>query len=161
MKNRIIGSVVQKARNYRVNRKYKDRLFRLVFQDKEDLLSLYNAVNGTAHTNAEDLTIKTLEDAVYLGFKNDLSFLISNTLNLYEHQSSINPNMPLRGLIYFTEMLKAYVEELEAKGMKVMQTGWIDNDVHYYVDSEDKLGFILELGNGGAIGEPDYRYPAE
>ena len=57
--------------------------------------------------------------------------------------------------------LKAYVEELEAKGMKVMQTGWIDNDVHYYVDSEDKLGFILELGNGGAIGEPDYRYPAE
>ena len=111
MKNRIIGSVVQKARNYRVNRKYKDRLFRLVFQDKEDLLSLYNAVNSTEHTNAEDLTIKTLEDAVYLGFKNDLSFLISNTLNLYEHQSSINPNMPLRGLIYFTEMLKAYVEE--------------------------------------------------
>ena len=38
MKNRIIGSVVQKARNYRVNRKYKDRLFRLVFQDKEDTI---------------------------------------------------------------------------------------------------------------------------
>lgn len=55
--------------------------------------------------------------------------------------------------------LKEYVDELEAKGMKVMQTGWIDNDVHYYVDSEDKLGLILELGNGGKIGEPDYRYP--
>lgn len=57
--------------------------------------------------------------------------------------------------------LKAYVDELEAKGMKVMQTGWIDNDVHYYIDSEKQLGFIMELGNGGQIGEPDYRYPTE
>lgn len=58
------------------------------------------------------------------------------------------------------EALKAYVQELEAKGMKVTQTGWIDNDVHYYLDSEDKLGFVVELGNGGKIGAPDYRFPA-
>lgn len=57
------------------------------------------------------------------------------------------------------EELKNYVKEFEDKGMKVMQTGWCDGDVHYYIDTEDKLGFILELGNGGWIGEPDYRYP--
>lgn len=59
------------------------------------------------------------------------------------------------------EELKSYVEELGRRGMPVMQTGEFDDDIHYYVDSEEKLGFILELGNGGWIGEPDYRYPAE
>lgn len=111
MKNRIVLSVIGKARKYWVNRKYKDRIFRMVFRNKEDLLSLYNAINGTAYTNPNDLIIRTLEDAVYLGYKNDLSFLISNTLNLYEHQSTVNPNMPLRGLLYFTDMFKAYIAE--------------------------------------------------
>lgn len=55
--------------------------------------------------------------------------------------------------------LKAYVQELEEKGLKVTQTGWIDNDVHYYVDSYDKLGLTLELGNGGKIGEAEEIYP--
>lgn len=59
------------------------------------------------------------------------------------------------------EELKAYVKELEAKGLKVMQTAWIDNDVHYYLDSYDKLGLIVELGNGGKIGKAPEVYPAE
>nr|WP_243035510.1 hypothetical protein [Clostridium sp. AM45-5] len=53
----------------RVNRKFKDSLFRMVFHGKEELLSLYNAVNGSAYTNADDLEINTLEDAVYMGMK--------------------------------------------------------------------------------------------
>lgn len=59
------------------------------------------------------------------------------------------------------EELKAYVKELEDKGLKVMQTAWIDNDVHYYLDSYDKLGLIVELGNGGKIGKAPEVYPAE
>lgn len=55
--------------------------------------------------------------------------------------------------------LAAYVAELEAKGLKVTQTGWIDNDVHYYLDSEERLGMVVEMGNGGAIGAPDSVYP--
>ena len=111
MKNKIVLSLIGRARRYRVKRTYKDRLFRVIFREKKAMLSLYNAINGTEHENLEDLEVRTLEDAVYLGYKNDLSFLISNTLNLYEHQSTTNPNMPLRGLIYFAEMLRAYVEE--------------------------------------------------
>ena len=57
--------------------------------------------------------------------------------------------------------LKAYVDELEAKGLKVLQTAWIDNDVHYYLDSVDQLGFVVELGNGGKIGEAPEVYPSK
>ncbi len=83
MKNRIVLKIVGMARRYRVNQKYKDRIFRMIFHKKKDLLSLYNAVNGTDYTNPDNLEIRTLDDAVYLGYKNDLSFLISDTLNLY------------------------------------------------------------------------------
>ncbi len=46
-----------------VNRNYKDSLFRMLFKEKEQLLSLYNAVNGTIYTNVDDLAINTLENA--------------------------------------------------------------------------------------------------
>lgn len=59
------------------------------------------------------------------------------------------------------EVLEEYVKELEEKGLKVTQTGWIDRDVHYYIDSDEQLGLVVELGNGGKIGAPDYVYPAD
>ena len=52
---------------HKINKKYKDRLFRLIFQDKKDLLELYNAINNSDYTNPEDLTITTIEDVVYMG----------------------------------------------------------------------------------------------
>jgi hypothetical protein len=94
----------------RVNRKYKDRLFLRIFQDKKDLLDLYNAVNGTDYSNPEDLEITTLEDAIYMSMKNDISFIVSSTMNLYEHQSTLNPNMPVRGFLYFARLYEAYIE---------------------------------------------------
>ena len=84
-----------------MNKKYKDTVFRKLFSNKSALLSLYNAINGTDYDNQEDLEITTIGDAIYMGFKNDVSFLIDNYMNLYEAQSTRNPNMPLRGLIYF------------------------------------------------------------
>lgn len=41
--------------------------------------------------------------------KNDISFLIDSQLNLYEQQSSYNPNMPLRGLMYFAELYQKHL----------------------------------------------------
>ena len=93
-----------------INRKFKDSLFRMIFRGKEELLNLYNAVNGSKYTNTDDLEINTLEDVVYMGIKNDVSFLFAHTVNLYEAQSSYNPNMPLRGIIYFGDVLKSFVE---------------------------------------------------
>ena len=82
------------------NRKYKDTIFRWIFSQIENLLSLYNAVTGKHYQNPEELEIVTLENAIYMGMKNDLAFLINLELNLYEHQSTWNPNMPLRDLFY-------------------------------------------------------------
>ena len=81
-------------------RDYKDTLFRLLFRDKDRLLCLYNAVNGTSYASSEEMTVVTLENAVYMNMKNDVAFLVDFQLNLYEHQSTWNPNMPLRNLFY-------------------------------------------------------------
>lgn len=90
-------------------KKHKDRLFRFIFSQKAELLSLYNAVNGSNYVDENDLTIYTIEDFIYMGMKNDLSFLIDCHLNIYEHQSTYNPNMPIRGFFYMASALKKYV----------------------------------------------------
>ena len=97
----------------RVNREHKDRLFKFIFQKKENLLALYNALNGTSYDNPEDLEIVTLEDVIYMRMKNDISFILDYQLNLFEHQSSDNPNMPLRGFLYFARQYEKYVIENE------------------------------------------------
>ena len=93
------------------NRQYKDRLWRMIFNNKEDLLQLYNAINHTDYQNPDDLEVNTLEDVLYLSMKNDVSFLVGGTMNLYEHQSTFNPNMPLRGVFYFSQLYEGYVAE--------------------------------------------------
>lgn len=86
-----------------VNRQYKSTMFCMIFRDKRKLLELYNAVNHSGYTDAGALQIVTLENAIYMNMKNDLAFLIDMHLNLYEHQSTFNPNMPLRDLFYVTK----------------------------------------------------------
>ena len=93
------------------NRQYKDRLWRMIFNNKEDLLQLYNAINHTDYQNPDDLEVNTLEDVLYLSMKNDVSFLVGGTMNLYEHQSTFNPNMPLRGVFYFSRVYEGYVAD--------------------------------------------------
>ncbi len=93
------------------NREYKDKLFKFIFgnpENKQWTLSLYNAINGTNYTNPDDITFNTMEDVVYLRMKNDISFIISFVMNLWEHQSSYNPNMPLRFFIYAGELYDKY-----------------------------------------------------
>ena len=96
-----------------VQRNYKDNLFLMIFGDKDKLLRLYNAIRGSNYTNPEDLIITTMEGVLYLGMKNDVSFVIGNELNLYEAQSTWNPNMPLRGLFYFARLYHGYIAERE------------------------------------------------
>ena len=98
---------------HKINKKYKDRVFRVIFHEKKDLLELYNAINDSNYTNPDDLTITTIEDVVYMGMKNDLSFIIGDVMNLYEHQSSFSPNLPLRGLFYFSSLYREYIEPVK------------------------------------------------
>lgn len=93
------------------NRNYKDTVFRMLFSDKKNLLSLYNAVNSRDYTNPDDLEIVTLENAIYMGMKNDLAFIIDTNLYLYEHQSTYNPNMPLRDLFYISSEYQKMLDQ--------------------------------------------------
>ena len=95
-----------------VNRIYKDRLYKMIFNDKSELLKLYNAINGTSYENPEILTITTLDNAIYMTMKNDLSFIIDMRLALYEQQSTVNPNLPLRFLMYITDIYSSYTRDM-------------------------------------------------
>lgn len=89
-----------------VTRNHKDNVFCLLYRDKRNLLSLYNAMNDTFYEKEEELEVVTLEEAICLKMRNDAAFVIDSGLNLYEQQASVNPNMPLRDLYYVTEELK-------------------------------------------------------
>ena len=89
-------------RTVKATKKYKDTIFRMLFENKENLLSLYNAMNRKNYTDADALQVVTLENSIYMGMKNDLAFILDMNLYLYEHQSTYNPNMPLRDLFYIS-----------------------------------------------------------
>ena len=97
----------------KVNRTYKDKLFRLIFgkaEEKENILDLYNSLNDSSYTNAEDIDICTLEDSIYMSMKNDVAFVLDSYISAWEQQSTYNPNMPIRGLMYFGKMYSRYIE---------------------------------------------------
>ena len=103
-----------------VNRIYKDRLYKMIFNDKSELLKLYNAINGTHYDDPAMLTITTLDNAIYMTMENDLSF-IDMRLALYEQQSTVNPNLPLRFLMYITDIYSAYTKDMNIYGSKKVQ----------------------------------------
>ena len=95
-----------------MNDEHKDRVFKYLFgnpANREWTLALYNAVNGSNYDNADEIQYNTIEDAVYLGMRNDVSFIIVNELHLWEHQSTYNPNMPMRFLLYAAKLYEKYI----------------------------------------------------
>lgn len=97
------------------NKKYKDSVFVDIFYSDEtaekNLLSLYNALHNTELKNTEPIRKIKVEDVLYMNFKNDLSAVINHEiLELMEHQSTINPNMPLWMLLYLGRAYEQLVE---------------------------------------------------
>ena len=94
-----------------INLKYKDTVFTKYFSDKNRLIEIYNAINGTNYTSEVHLEINTLKNVLYLGRYNDISFILDNKLIvLIEHQSTINPNMPLRFLLYLALLYEIMID---------------------------------------------------
>ena len=100
---------------------YKDTVFRMLFKEPEKLLELYNAVSGGSYTDASQLELVTLENAVYMTMKNDLAFLIDFQLNLYEHQGTVNPNMPYRFLQYVAKEYEKLMGDSSPYSTKLMK----------------------------------------
>ena len=101
------------------NREHKDSMFRTLFSDKEKLLNLYNAINHTNYENVSQIKLNTLQQVVWMGKKNDISFLFENRLIVFiEHQSTINENMPLRALSYAGRVYETLVPDDDLYGTK-------------------------------------------
>ena len=85
----------------KVNKKYKDRVFKFIFgRNKAWALSLYHAVNGSNYTDPDALEFNTIDEILYIGMQNDVSFLLFFVLSIWEHQSTFNPNVPIRMFLY-------------------------------------------------------------
>ncbi len=139
------------------NRQYKDTVFRILFSEKENLLSLYNAVTGSHYQNAETLKIVTLENAIYMGMKNDLAFMLETNIYLYEHQSTINPNIPLRDLIYIGIEYQQYLNDKSLYSSKLQKIPAPKFMVFYNgTDAvDDRVELRLSEAYEHLAGEPD------
>lgn len=113
-------TVKKQGEKVRVNREYKSTIFTMIYHDKKELLQLYNAINDTNYTDPDLLEINTLENAIYLSVKNDVSFIINTSLELYEHQSTFNPNLPLRDLLYVADLYSSYTRNMNMYGTKLL-----------------------------------------
>ena len=93
------------------NREHKDSVFRLLFSKPEILRELYSAIEGVELPPDVPIDINTISGVLVKGIRNDISFIIDKRLVLLtEHQSSINPNMPLRIFKYFEKVLNKIVD---------------------------------------------------
>ena len=106
--------------NGNVAKDYKDRLFRMIFNDREKLLELYNAMNGSDYKDASELQVVTLENAIYLSMKNDVAYVLHDELFLYEQRSTKNANMPLRCLFYASDTYSVLVKDKNIYGTKML-----------------------------------------
>lgn len=102
------------------NRIFKSSVFTMLYSDPKEALQLYNAVNGTEYKDPELLEINTLENAIYMGIKNDVSFVIDSRLSLYEHQSTYSLNLPLRFLMYVSDLYSVMTKDHDLYSEKMI-----------------------------------------
>lgn len=100
---------------------HKDTVFCLLYKDKNNLLDLYNGMNGTRYTDTEGLMVTTLKNGIYVKYKNDASFVFGQDLYMFEQQSTKNPNMPLRYLHYLSDVYRVMYsnKDLYRSGLKI------------------------------------------
>ena len=91
------------------NREYKSDVFCMLMQDKERALELYNVMNGSSYDDPDAVEMKTLDGGISLSVRNDAAFVVDARLSIYEHESTVCPNMPVRSLIYFTAIISEYL----------------------------------------------------
>lgn len=141
--------------DFATNREFKSRIFSMIFSDKKELLELYNAISGKDYKDSEQLEINTLDNAIYMAMHNDVSFLIQWNLNLYEQQSTFNPNMPLRYLFYVSDIYSAMVKNKNIYGTKLIEIPAPQFIVFYNGEREMPDEQILRLSDAYILGDEE------
>ena len=124
-------------------KKYKDTVFRMLFSDRKRALSLYNGINGTDYRDETLLEFNTLGNAVYMNLHNDISFVIVHQIQLYEHQSTLPVNLPLRDLLYIADILQKMIVDKSIYGSRRLRLP--DPDFIVFYNGKDKMPERLEL----------------
>ena len=96
-----------------IYRNHKDGVAYKLFSGKKESLSLYNSIMRTDYTDPDELEVVTLNSAIYIGRKNDNAIILHFNMLLTEFQTTFNPNMPLRTLIYVSNEYEKYIAEHE------------------------------------------------
>ena len=147
--------MANEEKNTNVRRDYKARLFEMIFREKEELLGLYHAVNGTNYLDPDKLEINTLENAIYLSMHNDVSFIIDSRLSLYEHQSTYSPNLPLRYLFYVSDLYSKMTKDCNLYGSRRIMLPSPRFLIFYNGREERPEREILELAEAFEIQEQE------
>ena len=119
------------------NREYKSDVFSMLMEDKKKALSVYNGLNDTNYTNPDDLEICTLDKGVSLTLRNDAAFVVDAALSIYEHQSTVCPNMPIRNLVYYTTIVSRMIRNKNIYGKKLVKIP-VPKFVVFYNGEEDQ-----------------------
>ena len=127
----------------------------MIFEDKRKLLELYNAISGKHYEDPELLEINTLENAIYMSMKNDLSFLIDARLSLYEHQSTYSPNLPLRFFFYLSDMFSGMTVDANLYGTKKVELPAPRFVIFYNGEADQPDRQILKLSDLYTVKEED------
>lgn len=129
------------------NREFKSDVFSMLMEDKENALSVYNALNGTSLTNADELEIHTLDKGVSLTIRNDAAFVVDAALSIYEHQSTVCPNMPVRNLIYYTTIVSKILKNKNIYGKKMITIPVPKFVVFYNGEQEQPEKYDMKLSD--------------
>jgi len=130
------------------NREFNSSVFALLFGEIEKLIELYNALEGTDYGMDDEIVINTLEKALFLDRYNDISFTINGRLIvIFEHQNSINENMPLRILIYIARLYEKLIEAKAIYREKLMKIPAPEFYVFYNGDKDYPKESVLKLSD--------------
>ncbi len=119
------------------NREYKSDVFSMLMEDKKNALQVYNALNNTNYADPEAVEMKTLNKGVSLSIRNDAAFVVDAALSIYEHQSTICPNMPVRNLIYYTNIIESELKNRNIYGYGLVKIP-LPKFVVFYNGSDDQ-----------------------
>ena len=132
------------------NREYKSDVFSMLLADKKNALQLYNALNESQYTDPELIEMKTLDSGISLTVRNDAAFVLDSNLSIYEHQSSVCPNMPIRCLIYFTNIIEKMVNKRNLYGKSLVRIPTPHFVIFYNGEQEQPEQYDLSLSDAYA-----------
>ena len=103
------------------NREYKSDVFGMLMEEPGYALEVYNALNHSDYRDPGLVEVCSLERGISLSVRNDAAFILDMNLSVYEHESTVCPNMPLRALIYVTNILEQWVKKQNIYGRKLVK----------------------------------------